>query len=296
MRNQKRKLGFLKHEIPPIKKQTRHEQRLSIMIIRSLGKVYSFKISPHFVLIASIFLLLYICTSIFIINRYFDLRQINVFESEKIKQLEREAFKSKKIIYRSEQHVALLEDHIRNLEKPPVENQKPQEQTPPKAKNLQERSAARDVRPLRKDRVVGKKPVYVGPSSKDNIEEKKPIKKWVNVVDVAIQKEGSRLIIDFKLVKAQSGGNAVGGYIHIIAMRENADPPLEWTFPQEKLENGVPINFRHGQRFNIQKFKPIHGEFYLVPNSLPPTAIQVLAYDRAGNLIMEKAFEVENGS
>jgi hypothetical protein len=282
------------------------------MIIRSLGKVHSFKVSPHFVLIASIFLLLYICTSIFVINRYFDLRQINVIESEKITQLEREVFKSKKIIYRSEQHVALLEDHIRNLGKPPVENQKPQEQTPPKAKNLQDRSAARDVRPLRKDRVEEKKPVYagspskdrveeekpvyVGPSSKDSVEEKKPIKKLVNVVDVAIEKEGSRLIIDFKLVKAQSGQNAVGGYIHIIAMRENAEPPLEWTFPQEKLENGFPINFRHGQRFNIQKFKPIHGEFYLVPNSLPPTAIQVLAYDRAGNLIMEKAFEVENGS
>lgn len=278
MDKQKRHVGSIKQRATPPKKKSSHESRLTVMIIRSLGKVHSFKIAPHFVLIAALFVFLYVVASIFLINRYFDLRQVNVIESKKIKTLESEVFKSKKIIYRSEQHVALLEDYIRNLEEQP--EQKPAPTT--KAESLEPTSTPR---PAEQVSIVRKE----GDQEKESITA-------VDVIDMAIQKEDTKLVVDFKLVKAQAGEEGVGGYIHIIALGENVDPPAEWSFPRERLENGVPINFRHGQRFLIQKFKPIHGEFYWAPNSEPPTTMKVLVYDRAGKLMLEKKFQLRDKS
>jgi hypothetical protein len=56
------------------------------------------------------------------------------------------------------------------------------------------------------------------------------------------------------------------------------------------------VNFRRGQLFLIQRFKPVHGRFYLTSTSEPPTALRVLVYDQSGLLILEREFEVSHVS
>ena len=242
-------------EIPPVKKKPHDEDRLTIMIIRSLGRVRSFKISPVIVFCATLFLILYIPFSIFIINNHVGLYRANRTQSKNIEQLEEEVIKGQKDLGRLRQHVALLEDYIRHLEEP-KEQQKVKSASPANSVT-KEKSASPKVEIIRQQTVISDVESPPG----DSEEEMKPIGA-VDIKEMIIQKEGARMNVEFKLVNMNPGETAVGGYIHLIAMGNDPNPPPEWTFPRVQLEDGIPVNFRRGQLFLIQRFKPVHGRFF----------------------------------
>ena len=118
----------------------------------------------------------------------------------------------------------------------------------------------------------------------------------VDIADMVIQREGSRLVVNFKLVNMHPEETAVGGYVHIIAINRQSDPPKEWSYPQEKLEDGKPANYRAGQIFLIHRFKQIQGKFNLGSSAESPSLIRFLVYDQPGALILEKDFEVRHAA
>ena len=289
MEDQGRDMAQTEPHIPPVKKKPHDEDRLTIMIIRSLGRVRSFKISPLIVFCATLFLILYIPFSIFIINNYIGLYRANRTQSTNMAQLEKEVIEGQKDLGRLRHHVSLLEDYIRHLEEP-------QEQQKEKSairvnEETKEKSAARKIEIIREQTVISD----VESSPGDSEEEMKPIGA-VDIQEMIIQKEGARMSVEFKLINMNPGETAVGGYIHLIAMGNDPNPPPEWTFPRVQLEEGLPVNYRRGQLFLIQRFKPVHGRFFLAPDSEPPTALKVLVYDQSGLLILEREFEVSHVS
>ena len=118
----------------------------------------------------------------------------------------------------------------------------------------------------------------------------------VDIQDVVIKKDDSKMNIDLKVVNIKEEEGKVSGYIHIIARNNQSNFQPKWTYPKEKLRNGVPLNFRRGQRFVIERFKPIHSKFDLTPGSEPPSDVMVIVYDRLGTLILKKTFEVNDVS
>ncbi len=279
-------------EIPSVRKKPHDEDRLTIMIIRSLGRVRSFKISPHILFWAILFFILYIPFSVFIINNYVELRRSNRTQSGKIDRLEKEAINGQKNLRRFQQQVTLLEDYIRHMEEPqePQKSQK-EKSAPPKIEDTKEKAASRKVEIIREATVISD----AESPAVESDEGMKPIGA-VDIEDMVIQKEGERMNVEFKLINKNPRETAVGGYIHLIAMGNDPNPPPEWTFPRVQLEEGIPVNFRRGQLFLIQRFKPVQGRFYLTPNSEPPTALKVLVYDQSGLLILEREFEVSHVS
>ena len=275
--------------VPPVKKKPHDGDRLTIMIIRSLGRVRSFKISPHIAFWAILFFILYIPFSAFIINNYIELYRGKRTHSTKIEQLEKEVIQGQKNLRRFRQQVALLEDYIRHLEEP---NSPQKEKSDTRVnESVKEKSATPKVEIIRKETVI----TDVESPAIENEEDVKPIGA-VDIKDMIIQKEGGRMSVEFKLVNMNPGETAVGGYIHLIAIGNDPNSPPEWTFPRVQLEEGMPVNFRRGQLFLIQRFKPVHGRFFLTPNSEPPTALKVLVYDQSGLLILEREFEVSHVS
>ena len=155
MEDQGREMEPTESEIPSVKKKPRDEDRLTIMIIRSLGRVRSFKISPHIVFWAILFFILYLPFSVFIINNYVELRRANRTQSGKIDQLEEEIIKGQKNLRKFQQHVTLLEDYIRHIEEP-QKSQKPQKEkiAPPKNEDTKEKVASRNVEIIREPTVI----------------------------------------------------------------------------------------------------------------------------------------------
>ena len=272
MEDQERGMETNGRVISPTKRKNSGPDGLTIMIIGSVGKIRSFKLSGRAFLWVLIFLLIYIPASVLVINRFFEIRYSNKIISEELDLQIVKLKESWRAYHKAMQHVALLEDFLTDLETNGRKKDENQEDNSIKEKN------------------------EVNETKNTEQDDKGELKseKIVDTQDIIIQKEGSLITVDFKLVNLQSGENALAGYIHIIAESRNIDPPNVWTYPKEKLENGYPISFRKGELFIIKRFKPIHGRIDLLSTNIPPSLIRVIVYDQSGKLILEKEFEVSN--
>ncbi|MEW6669901.1 MAG: hypothetical protein AB1512_32225 [Thermodesulfobacteriota bacterium] len=266
MEDQEGGLAAREEARPPVAAKAGRKRRLTVMIMGSVGKVRSFQISTRFLVWAVLFFVAYIAVSLYAINSYIQLRQSSDKQSERARQAEEEASAAKRNLLRSRQHVALLEDYIRRMESGT-------EQAPgaPKEPSPEEAPKAAKSKP----------PAAAGP---------------VDVIDMVIQKEGARIMANFKLVNTQPGEGAVGGYVHLIAVNRKAAPPREWTYPPEKLEKGFPVNYRNGHIFLINRFKQIQARFHLGSASESASVLRLLVYDQAGDIILQKEFEVGDAS
>ncbi|MBW2000183.1 MAG: hypothetical protein JRJ29_19765 [Deltaproteobacteria bacterium] len=156
------------------------------------------------------------------------------------------------------------------------------------------------IRNLEAKEKEGEKPVstrsFKGRGVEGNKAGERTISDLVDIKDMVIQKEGLRMTVNFRVVNLKEGENPVGGYVHIMAKSKDGTFPRKWTSPREDLENGIPLSFRRGQLFLIQRFKPIRGIIDLNPGDEPPTAIKVMVYGQSGELLLEREYEVGNGS
>lgn len=276
MEDQEGGLAAPEEERPPVKKKPDRKSHLTVLIMGSVGKVRSFQISSGMVLWGGIFLVGYIIFSLFTINSYVQLRRANKSQAETIGQMETDNSGNKRTLLRSKQHIALLEDYIRNLEG----------REPGMAPGKGLMSQEGEARPASE----------IGGKDKTSGEKSSPAPAKVDIADMVIQREGSRLLVSFKLVNANPEEAPVGGYIHILAMNKPSDPPKEWTHPQVKIENGKPVNHRQGQIFLIHRFKQLQGKINLGSTSESPSTIRVLVYDQTGLLMLEKEFEVRHAA
>ena len=249
-------------------------KQLTVMVIRNVGKIRSYKISRRIIFWSAVFFIAYILGSLYIINSYIDLRFQYGKQSKELSLLGNTLEKRDKILLQTEQHVAILEDYLKSLQERAVTSKAPVEEEKPQLNNVYNATQG---------------PVEM-------TEEKGKTPKSVNIEDIVIQKEDSGMSVDFKLVNTQPDGEAMEGYIHIIASDKRYDSPSEWNYPNEKLVDGLPVNFRRGQPFLIQRFKPYNRRFEPNSNLELPSLISVLVYDRAGILLLRKEFEVKNVS
>lgn len=111
-------MASVKRDTPLINKAPRHRGHLTLMIIRRVGEVRSFKISPRILFWASLFFVLYIPTSVVVFNKYMQLNRENTTLLKQIEMLEEEVLNSEKILHRFQQHAALLEAYVHHLEEP----------------------------------------------------------------------------------------------------------------------------------------------------------------------------------
>jgi hypothetical protein len=273
MEDKKRGMASPGLETPPLKNNADGENRVTVMILGGLGKVRSFRISPRIFIFALVFFLAFIFCAVLFINAYMNLRIRAGLLSQKIEAMEEQTEKDQKGLVRFKQHIDLLEDYIRTLE-----DQKESEAAPAKAPTgaQAEKTPPQEATPPQ------------------DTESEEITSALVDIKDLVIQKNLSRMRISFKLMNTTPGDEAVGGYYHIIARGDSPEQPQEWIYPQQELENGLPKNFKRGKVFLIQRFKPVYWGLEIPPGSDTPSVIMVLVYDQSGDLILKKSFAVNN--
>jgi len=236
------------------------------MVMGRVGKVRSFKISRRLFFWAALFFAAYVPFSVYLVNRYFELRNESVVQRESIERLERDLLRSTNTLSRSKEHIMFLEDYILQMEKPAEQAAEP-------AKSPEKRAE-----------VVSRKPS----------EEKGPEQNQatISVEELVVEKQGGKLVVNFKLVNLLPGDAGIGGYVYIMAKNQGSPPRQEWMYPQVKLVNGLPENFKRGQLFLIQRFKPIQGKLTVGSGQDAPTILDILVYDQTGNIMLRKDFEI----
>ena len=247
------------------------KSRLTVMIMGNVGRVFSFQISPRLFVGSLILFIAYIVFSLFIVNSHLQLRWVSNQDREKYSRLEDEHAANKKIMNRSRQQITLLEEYIRQIE---------------------EGSEGSGIGRKEQVRSNGE----TTPLQAVLPEKVTKAPEVVDVTDMVIQKEGSGMSITLKIVNVQAGEGPVGGYIHLIASDKKSVPPKEWPYPLEKIEKSMPVNYRKGQIFLIQKFKQIRARLNLGTPSESPSSLKVLVYDQSGEIILEKEMDITQAS
>jgi hypothetical protein len=274
LEDQKRDVAPRSSKDKTVKRKPSRASYLTIMIVANLGKVRSFRISSRFLTWSFLFFVFYIIVSIIIINDYFEKRWTNNALTEKLESLQYEIEGTKKELYRSKQHLALLESHIY-----PQEIGIEEEAKLPPDTEVQEENTDRSA----------------GDSFPKNVTEDTR-ETMVDIEDLQIKRDNNKLTVFFNLVNVHEGDESANGYVHIIAMNKESDPPQLWTYPKVALRNGIPIDYRRGQLFLIKRFKTIRGEYFFSSSTEFPSSIKVLIFDQSGKLLLQKEFEVENVS
>ncbi len=212
--------------------------------------------------------------SLYALSHFFYLQNRYNTQSEKFEQLKKEHDENLKALNLTKEYATGLEEYIKNIDKPKRE----------------------ENHPVQKEETTTKTVDVIKADSDKKDEVRQRPQRTVEIKDAIIHKEGSGMSVDFTLVNTIPEENAIEGYLHIIAMDAKNDYPQEWGYARDKIKDGFPVDFRLGQSFFIQRFKSYHRQFNVSSNSGLPKAIRVLVYDRSGELILKKEFEVDNAS
>lgn len=253
---------------------------LTVMILGSVGSIRSFKLSRRSIIGVVVFILIYVPASIYLINEFFELRHNYKVQSTILDDKEKELFEINQSLLKSDQHVALLNNYIQDLQAfvsrdPEMSSSSIESTVSQKVESVEEEDVSADT-------------------EIDNLQT--GFGNSVVIEDVVIQKEGSQMTVAFKLSNTQPDENTVGGYVHIIAESESNGRRQLWTYPKETLKEGLPSNFRRGELFYIKRFKQITGKIELGSDQARPSSIKILVYSQPGMLIYEKEYEVSNAT
>jgi len=255
MGNQERDMGPDSKGKKEIARPSKNKERLTIMIFKELGKVKTFRISPRVLLVAFMFLIFYIVATIFVTNKY--LAYFYPFRSTGIDKMQAEKIvKLSRELIKTTKSLERSEQHIALLE---------------------------DY--IEEDKEQSPEPV----STSDYTESSSPI--LVEIEDLKVKRDRSTIDVTFRIVNKQLNEEPIGGYIFILASIRDSDRSEVWVYPSSPLKDGLPINHRRGQRFFIQRFKSISSKYKLSRSTDKPLILEVLVYDRDGELILKKVVE-----
>ena len=279
-----REIGAVPPETPIPKTIGKSDRgrRLTIMILGDVRKVRTLECSPVAILVGAIFFCAYLVFSLIVLYQFFNLRISNHDQSKRIAHLEQESTMMRKARDQSQERVALLKDYLESIEGRRTEEAvQEKEAIPPKPK-----AQPKPVQAI-EPKSAPQGPAVIQP-------EQLIAERIVEIRDMTLRIDGTRLLIDFKLYKIMESEPVIRGYVHIVVRDKNTSPPRELAFPYAELNNGTPVNYRRGQLFEIKRFKPIHGNFPLTAGSQSYSTVTVHVYDREGTPIHKGEFEVSD--
>lgn len=240
------------------------------MVIRNVGKIRSFRISHRIVFIALGFLFLYILTSIYIFNKFFNFRTINRALENKVNILEADQKKNQKLLHDMGLYTASLEDHIRNIKEGETAPEGDSKEIP-----APDTGQAAD-----------------SPSDSSRADSGKSMPVRVEIRDIEIRQTQTDMNIDFKLANMLPEKDPAEGYIHIIAMDADNRCPGTWNSSRDELSDCLPVNYKKGRQFAIQRFKLYPNKFEINSDSEFPASVIILVYDQSGHMILKKVIDV----
>jgi hypothetical protein len=268
--------------IPKTKGKGDRGRRLTIMVLGDVRKVRTFECSRIAIVLFTVVLCAYLVFSFFVLYRFFNLRMANDTNLKRLVRLEQEATMMRKARDQSRERVALLKDYLESIEGRRTDEEiQEKEATPPKYEAQPKPYAATQSKPVPQGQTMTQ--------SESVITER-----IVEIRDMTLRIEGSRLLIDFKLYRVSKSEPVVKGYVLIVVRDKHSSPPRELAFPYAEMKNGMPVNYRRGQVFEIKRFKPIHGNFPLPSGAQSYSTVTVLVFFREGTLIHKEEFEVND--
>jgi len=220
-----------------------------------------------------IFLMIYVPVSVLVINDYLIMREEQKAQRGHVSRLRAELADAKKRIFRYQQQVSILREHLQTDKTESSTSVKEMPLTQPSPQKTRQESNGYPA--LSEDPWK-----TVMPPAAD-------------IKDLAVFREGERLKVSFKIVNLKDVG-ALEGYAFVVALDPASSPQELWSYPQtELLPEGVPADHGTGYRFLIRNFKSITMTHELGQEGGLPPILRILVYDGSGKLLRQEEVEVK---
>jgi hypothetical protein len=261
MKSFKNKLPLKKTSAPELK-------NITVMASKGLGRVWSFNINSLLLLGIVVVFVLYFLFSFIPLAQYFgEYHQENL-----LVQLEKDLQETQRALYQAKQRLKFLENYI-DPSKIPTES--------PEGTTNSKLLPGENGTSISRNSEI---PAASGAGAQKSI---------VSIKGLKISRRGANLSVTFKLARSGPGRASVRGYIFIIAVDRSTDPPRFWPSSKAAFENGAPLNFKKGQSYKIRNFRLIRARWSFKSAEKTPSEIRILAYDRAGSLLLKEDFRLE---
>ncbi len=286
-----RGFGRLCHKDPVGKTAGRMEKHkgglkhtdINFMVVRGTGKVRRFKISSRLLIFSSLFFLAFIIVGVFAINRYLALRLRMEDQKRKIETLENELTKVNHRLYEAEQRMVLLEHPVvrpaRAVQREAT--QQSQVKTPKKEE------------PQRKNTLAGAAETVQADEAKEHPVREPGTTQLVDIKDLKMKVTPSSLDLGFKVYNVSSEPGPVRGYVHMIWIQDRSDMSRAWSYPNIKVRDGLPSDYKTGRLFSIRRFREIRASFERKPNMAIPRTLRIVAFDKSGKKVFLKDYDIQ---
>lgn len=242
----------------PTRRSFESQRRLTVMVFKNVGKVFTFKVSATLLLFAAIFLTLYIIATLFITNEYLDNYRRGERYKGKIASLNAELEMANQNIEKCKEDIAFLNNYIED--------------------QINTVSFSDDV---------AEDPIEDEPS---NTDVTKP--KLVDVEDLEVKRKNSVISLRFKLLNTLNNDEPVGGYVFVIVSLKESDKIERWVYPSCSLKDGMPENYKKGVRFFIRRFTIIEGDYKIGKTTDKTLTLAIVVYNRDGDVIFTTTSEL----
>ncbi len=281
------------------------------MVVRGLGKVRRFKASSFLLLGSALFFAGFILFSVFAINGYFAAQRKNADLKKEITALGQQQSRTHQRLARIREQVAVLKDYVRILEGPSAKGSPetyseplrfagksiPVEKVPPvpeKSPEATEQAKSQEVL----DREEAPTPEKQA-NAQNGVEQAaapESEKPSVSIQDFTFDRKNTRLSVSFRLVNTVEDVTPLQGYLHMVIVDRNVDPPQIRSFPHEVLKDGFPVSYNRGQLFVIKHFKTVRGKFFLGGTKEAPASLRVIVYNKDGLLLLDSELVLKNAA
>ena len=144
---------------------------------------------------------------------------------------------------------------------------------------------------LLEDYITEKREEQVAVAQNDTVVPEPSFPELVDISHLTVTHEDHVLTVTFNIINTQED-IPISGHIFVLAQLKGSDHDEMLVHPSCLLNDGLPVDFKQGQRFQIKRFKTVTSRYALAGPLEEPLILKILVYDNEGMVIFTKTIEV----
>ncbi|MEA1997555.1 MAG: hypothetical protein U9N45_07935 [Gemmatimonadota bacterium] len=104
--------------------------------------------------------------------------------------------------------------------------------------------------------------------------------------NLEVQAEEEGLCVTFDLINNTPDDRLLTGYLLLIVEHRSSEIDRFGTFPEFRLEHGVPLDYRVGNTYAIKRFKTVQAEVTLIEEPENYSKVRFLVFDEEGGVLL----------
>ena len=139
--------------------------------------------------------------------------------------------------------------------------------------------------------ITEKREEHPAVAQKDTVVPEPSFPELVDISQLTVTHKDRVLTVTFNIINTQKD-TPISGHIFVLAQLKGSDHDEMLIHPSCPLNEGLPVDFKRGQRFTIRRFKTVTSRYALANPLEEPLIVKILVYDDQGTVIFTKTVEV----